>query len=282
MALSFYSLPQTQKDIALYVKPDPEDKNVSPQELVEYVRKQTSYKIIYTFNVNLLKVKLLIANDIPVIVETWYEPHPNDGMGHYQLIQGYDEANKELYVYDTYKGPHINISEEKLDSDWKAFNRTVLVIYPAEKEEIVKKILGDTNNTETTLKESLNNTQLEIEKDKSDVFAWFNLGTTLSLTGKHKEATVAFDKARTLNLPWRMLWYQFSIFDSYLAMGRIQDVYDLTTLNLQQANNLEESLYYRAKAEIQQNKKDAARLDLQNALKYNKNYLPAQEELKKL
>lgn len=31
-----------------------------------------------------------------------------------------------------------------------------------------------------------------------------------------------------------------------------------------------------------ENKKDQARLDLQDALKYNKNYLPAQEELKKL
>ncbi len=64
MALSFYNLPQTQKDIAPYVKPDPEDKNVSPSELVEYVRKQTSYKIIHTFNANLLKIKLLIANDV--------------------------------------------------------------------------------------------------------------------------------------------------------------------------------------------------------------------------
>lgn len=282
MALSFYNFSQKQKEIAPYLKPDSEDKNVSPQDIVEYVKTQTTYKITYTFNANLLKLKQLASNNIPVIVETWYEPQPNDGMGHYQLVQGYDSTKKELYMHDSYKGPHITISEQKLDDYWKVFNRTILVIYPEDKEQVVKNILGDTSNMENILKASLSNAQLEIEKNQSDSFAWFNLGTTYSLMGKHKEAATSFDKARSLKLPWRMLWYQFSIFDSYLAMGRFQDVVDLTTVNLKLANNLEESLYYRALAQKALNKKDAARADLQNALKYNKNYLLAKEELEKL
>lgn len=282
MTLGFFGLPQTQKDIAPFVKPDPEDKNVSPQELVEYVQKQTTLKVIYTFNADLLKLKLLNSNNIPVMVETWYEPHPNDGMGHYQLVEGYDESKKEFSLFDSFKGPHISISEDKLDGYWKAFNRTILVIYPKEKEEVVKKILGESISIESALPASLENAKTEIAKDQNDTFAWFNLGTTYSLMGKHTEAASAFDKARTLNLPWRMLWYQFRIFDSYLAVDRFQDVYDLTTLNLRQANNLEESLYYRARAERQLDKKDQARLDLKQALKYNKFYTKAEEELRVL
>lgn len=282
MALSFYNLPHKQKEIAPYLKPDPEDKNVSPQEIVEYVKTHTNYKVIYTFNANLHQIKLLTSNEIPVIVETWYEPKPNDGMGHYQLVQGYDETKKEFYLYDSYKGPNVVILQQKLDTDWKVFNRTILVVFPEEKQTVVNQILGDLSDTEHIYIESVNNAQREIEKDQSDAFAWFNLGTSYSLMGKHSEATIAFDKARSLKLPWRMLWYQFAIFDAYLATGRVADVLALTTLNLKQANNLEESLFYRAKANLQLNRKDTAKIDLQKAVKYNKNYQPAQEELKKL
>ncbi len=282
MALSSFGLDHQQKTIAPLLKPDPEDKNVSPDELIKYVKYQTSYQALNLYGVSLQQLKQLVAHNIAVVVETWFEPRPNDGMGHYQLIKGYDQSKQELYLLDSYQGPNLKLSESRFDQNWQVFNRTIVVIYPADKEELVRQILGDVTDPNLVQTRALNTAQEEIRQNPSNLFAWFNLGTTYSRMGKHQEAVQAFDQARSLKLPWRMLWYQFDIFESYLAVGRIQDVLDLTTLNLKQANNLEESLYYRAKAWLQEGKTESARRDLESATRYNKLYQPAQAELDKL
>ena len=41
-------------------------------------------------------------------------------------------------------------------------------------------------------------------------------------------AASAFDEARRIGLPYRMLWYQFGPFEAYLRVGRYQDVIDRT------------------------------------------------------
>jgi len=65
-----------------------------------------------------------------VIVETWFVPQPNDEMGHYRLLTGYDDARRAFLSADSYEGPGVAVPFDELDRLWRAFNRTYVVLYP--------------------------------------------------------------------------------------------------------------------------------------------------------
>lgn len=282
MNLSYYNSPLTQKELAPILKPDSEDKNVSPNEIVDYINSTDDYGVLYAVNGNMIVIKQLLANDFPVIIETWFILHPDDQMGHYELTRGYNDNTKQFLMYDSYRGPNISTSYTEYDDNWKVFDRTFIVVYKKEDESTLKKLIPQYFNKDQNLKDSLSNAQTEVAKNPNDIFAYFNLGTTLSKMGTHEEAAVAFDKARSLKLPWRMLWYQFEIFETYLALGRYDDVISLANANLAQANNLEESLYYRGMAYEKTGKTSEAKRDYAKAIQYNKNYAAAKQALEKL
>jgi tetratricopeptide (TPR) repeat protein len=99
--------------------------------------------------------------------------------------------------------------------------------------------------------------RVAIAADVQNAFAWFNLGSSLTALalldeggGDFGPAAAAFDQARLLGLPPRMLWYQFGPYEAYLANGRYTDVIDLTDLILsnQGGRNVEETFLYRGYA----------------------------------
>ncbi|RME98250.1 MAG: hypothetical protein D6768_17795, partial [Chloroflexi bacterium] len=91
-------------------------------------------------------------------------------------------------------------------------------------------------------------------------------------------ATAAFDKARTLGLHWRRLWYQFTPFEAYYAAGRYQDVLDLTEATINGTGGLEEAYYYRGLA-LHATGQNGAAEAFQAALEYNPNFAPAADAL---
>lgn len=282
MLLSAFGRPEKQAQIAHFLKPNYDDKNVSPWEIEKYIREQTDLKVIYRYNGNTTQLKQFVSNGIPVLVETWFDYRPNDGMGHYRLLRGYDDASQRFYFYDSFEGPRTSYTYQKFDSDWKVFNRTYIVAYKPEQERLVKQIVGGAMDDTVMRQASLENAKAEIAKNEKDAYAWFNLGSTFTIEGKHEEATHAYDEARRLSLPWRMLWYQFGIFDSYLAVGRYDDVIKLTSIHIRMTGGLEESFYYRAKAYEATGDIDAAKRDYEKAVSWNKNYTAAAEALQKL
>lgn len=268
-----------QADLASYMKPNPDDKNVSPDDILQYLTQQRNLNAIFKHNGNPEILKQLVSRGYPVIVEQWFEPHPDDGMGHYRLVVGYDDATKMYTTMDSYIGPNKTFTYEEFNDNWKVFNYAYITVYKPEQEEEIKRILGGNfDNNEMNMLSQQRAIQ-EIEQDGEDEFAWYNLGTSYSRQGKHKEAVIAFDRARQIGLPWRMLWYQFEIFESYLAEGRNDDVIKLTNANLNNTSTLEESFYYRGRAYEAQGKSDEAKRDYQRALELNKNYQPAKDKL---
>jgi tetratricopeptide (TPR) repeat protein len=239
---------------------------------------------------DLERLKRLIAESFPVVVETWFIPEPGDQMGHYRLLTAYDDTTQAFIAQDSYNGPNTKLDYATFDEMWRVFNRVYLVPYTLERADDLFAILGRDVDAEAMYLHALDVAQIETSsptdqcvayEDCADVlaFAWFNVGSSLNGLGLHQEAVAAYDQARRLGLPWRMLWYQFGPYESYFAAGRHDDVINLATATLNIANNLEESYYWRGMALLAKGEKDRARAEFQAAVKFNPNYIPAQQAL---
>ena len=280
MATSFFGRRETQVEAARFLKPNGEDKNVSPHELVTYTR-SLGLEAQSRVGGDLTRLKQLLAAKVPVIVEVWISPAPNDWMGHYRLLVGYDDRAGQFIAYDSVTPPGPNLSQPyaRFDEDWRVFNRTYIPVYTKELAPVVEKVLGADLQDTVMYERALAAAQREVLMTPEDGFAWFNVGSSLAGLGRHAEAAAAFDKARALRLPWRMLWYQFAPFESYLAVGRPDDVLSLTAANLQRTGDLEESHFYRGRALQLQGKLAEARSAFQAALKANRTFAAAQQAL---
>ena len=280
MATSFFGRRETQVEAARFLKPNEEDKNVSPHELVAFAR-SVGLEAQSRVGGDLTRIKQLLAARIPVIVEVWIAPAPNDWMGHYRLLVGYDDRAGQFIAYDSVTPPGPNLSQPyaRFDEDWRVFNRTYIPVYTKELAPVVEKILGPDLNDKVMYERALAAAQREVLMTPEDGFAWFNVGSSLAGLGRHTEAAAAFDKARGLRLPWRMLWYQFAPFESYLAVNRPDDVLSLTAANLQRTTDLEESHFYRGRALQLQGKAAEAKGAFQAALKANRSFTAAQQAL---
>ena len=90
MTLSHYGWQDNQLTAANWLKPDTEDKNVSPWQMIAFVNEMTPERALMRYAGTLDLLRTLIANDFPVIIEAGYEPEGYDWMGHYLLVMGYD------------------------------------------------------------------------------------------------------------------------------------------------------------------------------------------------
>jgi tetratricopeptide (TPR) repeat protein len=278
MNLSFYGATVTQAEAAPVLKPTRDDKNVSPEELAAYARSQ-GFEAVTRVGGDVELLKRLLSNGLPVIVETWLEPEDNGGMGHYRLFVGYDEAGAYFIAEDSLRGAGVEVSIAEFEPFWQVFNRTYLVAYPAEQAALVQAILGEAMLDRVMYERALATAQAEAQANPENGYAWFNMGTNYARLGEMTPAASAFDQARRIGLPYRMLWYQFDIFKAYLAEGRYQDVIDLGTATLQATSGLEEVYYYRGLALQATGQLEQAAADFRAALDYNPFFTPAQEAL---
>ena len=278
MALSFWGWKGDQYDIAPVVKPNPRDKNVMPDELADYVKNQTDLNVIVCVGGELDLLKRLIAAGYPVIVEKGFESSQVDGwMGHYELITGFDDKLTRFTAQDSYVGPDLPVSYEIMESNWRAFNFTYLVVYPTDHEAGVLAILGPqadkTTNDEFAARKAFDEILRLTGRDL--YFAWFNRGSSLVTVQDYAGAAKAYDKAFGLyasipkkTRPWRMLWYQTGPYQAYYYAGRYQDVIDLATGTLDNMSEpvLEETYYWRALAKESLGDVKGAMDDLQRSL----------------
>lgn len=279
MQLSFFGRSETQQQTAPMLKPNEDDKNVSPHEMLAYAQSLGfGGQVVVGADLELLRT--FLSNGLPIIVESWYIPEPNDEMGHYLLLTGYE--GETLTFYDSYHGPNVAEPAAKFDALWKVFNRTAIVIWTPEQAALATAILGERTDPKAMHERAVATAHAEVNANPQDKFAWFNLGSSLTALGDISNATKAFDTARSLQLPWRMLWYQFAPYEAYFTNGEYQEVIGLATTTLESAGNLEESFYWRARAQAALGQPDAARRDLQQALKLNPNFAPAQDALRAL
>ncbi|MBN2500056.1 MAG: C39 family peptidase, partial [Anaerolineales bacterium] len=249
--LRYYGWDGDQFSISQQLRSDRRDRNINVEELLYYTRSYVGW-LESTFRVGgtTEQIKQFLAAGIPVVTEeTFYfeEPYwPDDDLwaGHYLLITGYDDASSTFAVQDTFYGPDKQVSYEKVDELWQPFNRVFILIYRPDQEETVKAILGEHWDVEYNRQAALETAQAEIDANPEDALAWFNLGSNLVYFERYDEAADAYDEARRLGLPQRMLRYQFGPFFAYFHSGRIEDLLALTEYALKITYNSEEAFLW--------------------------------------
>lgn len=294
LTLAFYGYEAHQLDIAELIKPNEDDRNVSPEELAAYVNNETPLRADIYSGGSLVLLKQLIAAGFPVIVEKGLLPNEWEGwMGHYLTVYGYDDAAQEFISMDTYLGPwdggHHTDSYEVMAEYWRHFNYTFVLVYPPERETAVTTLLT-TNYTDPLQmwQNAAQTAQAETDTHPDDAFAWFNLGTSLTHLGQitnqrefYDNAAAAFDRARTIGLPRRMLWYQFQPYVAYLAVGRHEDVLTLATATeiSEGGRNVEETFLYVGQAHLAAGNMNQAKIAYTQAIQLNPNFSAAKQAL---
>ena len=291
MALSYWKWDGNQRIIADFAKPNPRDKNVAPYELADFVKEKTQLQTVLRVGGEIPLLKRFLAAGFPVIIEKGFEGRDFNGwMGHYVLVTGYSDSDKQFTFQDSYYGPDQVMGYENFESYWRAFNFTYLVVYPLERREEVMAILGPQADEESNYRYAAQKASDEIStlNGRDQFFALFNRGASLVSLQDFAGAASAYDEAFALypdipekERPWRMMWYQTGPYSAYYYTGRYQDVIELasTTLDAMSEPVLEESYYWRALAREAANDTEGAVKDLRSALKYHPGFEPALTQL---
>lgn len=297
MALSYFGLSLTQVQTAPVLKPNPEDRNVTPEELAAFVNNETDQRALFRANGSLYQLRQFLAHGMPVIIEVGIDP-PGDfawmeWYGHYLLAVAYDDQAASIWTYDSWFGtsdvPGANansdgraIPYDELTRYWEQFNHNYVVLYTPEQAPLVAQIVGAQMDDAVMWQENLDRMQTALAADQENPYSWFNLGTALSALGNHERAAAAFDQARALGLPWRMLWYQFGPYEAYYETGRYEEVIVLADATMQNRPYFEEAFYYKGLAQIALGNVADGRRNLTRAAEFNPNFLPAAEALQNL
>lgn len=286
MNMSYFGSKLSQADVAAMLRPYKDDKNVNPEEMAAYAREH-GLQATVRVNGDAERLRRLLAAGVPVLIETWYEPEPNDGMGHYRLLVGYDDATREWIVYDSYDGhglkkgqayAGIRLPYDEVARLWEAFNRTYVVLFDAQRAPAVQAVLGPDADDAAMWAAALEKARVTALAQPDNAFAWFNAGSTLVAQERYEDAAQMFDRARRVGLPWRMMWYQYGPFKAYYETGRYDEVIALANATLRNAQ-IEELYYWRGLAQQAKGDVSAARASWLRAIELNTNFTPARELL---
>lgn len=296
MATSYWGIQSDQDQAAAFLKGNKEDVNVSPSEIPAYVE-SLGYRAVVRVNGTTDTLKRFVLAGYPVVIERGFDEEPDKGwMGHYMLILGYSEVTQQFSALDSYWGwKHYGFNEKfpvdywdyaRLDELWRHFNRTYYVVYPPQDAGAVAAIIGAYTDDQTMYSRAVEQARAELAQNSADLWGWFNLGTSLTGLGDYQNAALAFDQARAIGLPRRMLWYHHEPYRAYLGVGRYDDVIELATWTLNYSSNpqaeSEEAWYYRGQAVLAQGNNDDARYYFTLALERNAHFEEAQRALEQL
>jgi tetratricopeptide (TPR) repeat protein len=284
--LRYYGWDGNQKSVADVLKPKPEDRNVNVEELVYFVRNYAGWlNIEYRVGGTTSILKTLIANGIPVMIEESFHSDkkywPTDDLwaGHYLFINGYNNVTQSFIAQDTYYGPDMVLGYSELEKNWQSFNHVFIMIYPPDKEEQVKSILGDDWDVDKNRQRALDDALKATNQEPLNSYNWFNLGSNLVYFDRYGEAAAAYDKARNLGLPQRMLRYQFGPFIAYFNSLRNDDLLALAKDAINVTPNSEEARLWMGWAHYRQGDKEGAYSEFMKAYTLNERYVDAQYAL---
>lgn len=282
MALSYYGISKTQKELGDDLRPYQnsqginDDKSVTLEELGE---KAKEYDLIpfHRPGGNPEIIKYFITYDLPIIARTWTQPQ--EDIGHYRVIKGYDEDTQEIIQDDSLQNKNLRFSYSEFDLLWEKFNFEYLVLVPKDKVEIAKSILGENANLLKSWENAAEQARKKLEINPSDANMRFNLSVAIYNIGDYQGAIEEYEKVED-QLPFRALWYQIEPILAYQKVGNYDKVFQISNRILKNGNKAFSELYIlRGQIYAQQGKRQEAVEELQKAVFYNQNSMLAQQAL---
>lgn len=285
MALSYYDITVSQELLGNKLRPyqnpqgDNDDKSVTLEELAAESRNY-GFVPFHRPNGDIEKIKLFISYDMPVITRTWTKP--NEDIGHFRVVKGYDATASVLIQDDSLQGKNLRYSYSDFNTLWKKFNYEYLVLVPKDKTAIAEAILKEDADFASSWKKAATSAEAQLADDPTDIYARFNLSVALYHTGNHQASVDAFEEVES-KLPFRTLWYQIEPILAYYELGDYERVFSLTDKILANHNRAFSELYIlRGNIYLKEGQKELARQEFEKAVFYNRNLESAQDALKSL
>ena len=284
MALSYFGIKASQKVIGDGLRPyqnpqgDNDDKSVTLNEMRE---KAKEYGLIpfHRPNGNIDLIKYFITYDIPVIAFTWTKP--DEDIGHYRVVKGYDDNSNELIQDDSLQGKNLKFKYDDFNVLWHKFNYEYLVLVPKDKVAIAEAILGENKDESKAWKNAIDILTKFLEKNPGDVPARFSLSISYFYIGDYKKSIEQFEMVQS-KLSKRALWYQIEPIQAYFELGDYNKVFEISDNILNKGNRAFSELYMlRGKIYLIKGELKNAKAEFEKAVFYNKNMEEAQEALRK-
>lgn len=282
MALSHYGINKSQEELGQTLRPyqnpigDNDDKSVTLEELAEESKKY-GFIPYHRPNGDMEKIKLFITYDIPVITRTWLAP--DEDIGHYRVVKGYNEATKQLIQDDSLQNKNLWYAYDDFRTIWQKFNYEYLVLVPKDKKEVAEAILNEESNPQVAWQNAAANAEKQLQTDPTNVTIRFNLSVALFNTKNYKKSVEEFEKVE-FQLPFRTLWYQIEPIQSYYELGNYERVLAITDAILNYQNRAYEQAYLlRGKSYQKMGQMDLAKREFEKAIFYNANLQAAKDAL---
>lgn len=285
MALNYFGINESQADLGNELRPyqnpqgDNDDKSVTLEELAD---KASDYDLIAYHRPagDINKLEGFISMGVPVITRTWLKP--NDDIGHYRVVKGFDKNRGVLIQDDSLQGKNLEYTFDEFNSLWSKFNYEYLVLVPKSDQKMAGVILGQHLDPKIAWTDASNISKETLEKKPGDATAHFNLSVALYHLGNYKNSIDEFEKVQP-ELNKRALWYQIEPILSYYKLGKYDEVFTVTDKIINNGNRAFSELYLiRGNIYLEQNKKDLAKQEFEKAVLYNKNFEEAKNALQKV
>ncbi len=281
MILAYFGHNVSQEEIQKYLRTSPDDTNVFTYEIQDYIKRDFGVESKLLYNGDINRLKTLLANGIYVILENWL--HPNEDIGHFTILRGYNDEQGVFIADDSYFGTNIVYRYDEFEAtQWKPFNREYLPLYKKEQENVVKKIVGENWDERVMYEGAVKKAQAEIATGDRDMYAYFNLGTSYYALREYNKAHDAFEKSRSVGWPSRMLWYQIQPVQTLNELGKYEEAIILANMGLLANDSFAELHLEKARAFKGLGQRESARDEIQTALFYSPNLEGAKDFLMSL
>lgn len=230
MALSYFGIRKSQDELGTELRPyqnqqgDNDDKSVTLDEMASAAER---YGLVayHRPNGSMDMLKKLIASGVPVITRTWLTP--DEDIGHYRVVKGYDENTKEIIQDDSYQGPNRHYTYSQFDRMWEKFNYEYLVLAPKDKQKHIESMLGADTDPITAWRHAAERSESILVANPDDIYARFNYSVALYYTEDYTGSVEEYEKVAG-KLPKRTLWYQIEPILAYEKLGRYDTVMAIT------------------------------------------------------
>ncbi len=261
MALSYYKINVSQAELGNQLRPyqnqegDNDDKAVTFNEMAAKAE-EYGFQVYSRPAGDIEIIQKFINLDIPVVVKTWL--NPDEDIGHFRIIKGYDKNKNILIQDDSYQGKNIAYTYEVFRRLWQVFSYEFLVLVPEEKIKKAEVILGPLVDKNYAWRKVLNSDDSRFNQLRANYYLG-NYRTAVNIFGEIKN-----------DLPRRMLWYQIEPILAYYQLEDYDRVLELTQ-NIFDSQNMafSELHYLRAKIFEDRGETDKANQEYRLADVYN-------------